>query len=351
MGLSLALYLTAAPEKNFDRPGLETLVALLAEKGLIPAEVRGSVAKGGRFTVRSVDELREQARAVKDGRLVRLASASEEFKGTIDVYEGNCSIDLYFDDELARRRADSLLSDAGEALRSFAADGDAAWRVRRSSGLSIRNFAYPRPRPARTLHVVDAAMLIDVVDERAHTSADEKKAVKTLREAKLPKGVRRTVSGPRIVLEWAADVTLADEEGLRERLAERERWLAQHLEGTLDPNWNEAGDIRSGFIGGQPHPPLTLYSPPLGVGYKAIHGAMPAAEIDEALQQAAGWISSGKVDEQTPVSDVIIIADSRKAAVALHPRMVKAGVRHVIYPDEDGTMWDPFPEGSWIETD
>jgi hypothetical protein len=349
VSLSLALYLKASLAKTFDRSELERIVAALAEHHLVPAELKGSVRKGGKFKTGSPADLGSHLAKLEDGKALEISTANEDFKGTVDVYEDRCAIDLYLLDDFVRRRQDALLADAGAALQSVAGEGERHWQAKGSSGLSIRNFSYPRPRPPLTPRVVDRGMLIDLVDERGAASDEEKKAHRALREAALPRGAKRTVSGPLTVIEWAPGVSLADEEAMRTRLAEREAWLAEHVGGARDPNWNEAGDVRSGFIGGTPHPALTLYSAPLGVGYKAIHGAAPAAEIESTLKEVAGWIAVGRVDDKTEVSDVVIIADSRESAVALHPRMVKAGVRHVVYPGDDDTMWDPFPDGEWIE--
>jgi len=142
---------------------------------------------------------------------------------------------------------------------------------------------------------------------------------------------------------------LADVEALRQRLAARERWLIREAGATPERDWNAAGDIKHGLIGGEPHSPLTLYSRALGIGYKAIHGTAPPAEIEATLRQVGRWIADRRVDDETELSDVVIIADSRTSAFALRARMDEAGVKHVVYADDGGHLWDPFPDGEWIE--
>lgn len=349
MDLSLCLRLAEATGDAFDREMLAQLFSSMGTHGLLAPRLDGSVRakRGGSFTVGSGDELAAAARNWPDRVPVWITTPAEDYEATFQLNGSRCEIDLFCYDRFIAPRADRLLAGVAAVLRALPA-GAEGWRVEYGT-LSMRNFSYPRLRPGRVPRVGGRGNLIDVFDLRTAASPDDQHAITAIRDNPLPETARRTVAGSRILVEWAADCTLADIATLRQRLTERERWLIREVGSTMESGWNATGDVKHGFLGGQPHPPLTLYSPALEIGYKAIHGGSPAAEIAATLRQVGQWIANRRVDDETEVSNVVIIADSRASALALRPRMVEAGVKHVVYVDDAGDFWDPFPHGEWIE--
>jgi hypothetical protein len=348
MDLSLSLYLTETARDVFDRQRLAELLRTLGSHGLLAPQLDVSVDQARSVMVGSADELARSAARWSDRVGILATTPDKDYEATVRLDGARCSIDLFFFAAFIAQRADRLLADVVAAVRESMTDAE-GWRVERYSALSARNVSYPRLRPARVPLVVARGCITDIVDVRMTTTPEERRAIIAIRDAPLPDGVRREVVGSKVLVEWAADCTLADVEMLAQRLAARDRWLIREAGSEQERDWNAAGDVRYGFVGGQPHPPLTLYQPALGVGYKAIHGGMPAAEIDATLRQVGRWIAAGRVDDDTEVSDVVIIADSRASALALRPRMDEAGVKHVVYADDQRQMWDPFPDGEWID--
>ncbi len=349
MDLSLSLDLTKKPPSAIEAGEVAKLLKAMA-KPLMPFPLHGKVEGGPAFDLDTLGDIAKVAGGWKPGPVVSLVGKDKDFEASIVFYEDYCTLEFFFFEAFVARHAARLVADCGQALRSTltALDPD-GWCVSWNSGLLVRNFDYPWPRPGRSVAGARRHRLIDVADPRAGASDEENEAAKTLGSATLPKGVDRETIGPIILIEWAPKLDLGDTEAVKRGLMDRERWLLKHLPSSLDPEWNKAGDLKSGFMGGEPHPLLTLFAPALGEGYKAIHGAAPAGEIDKTLEQVAGWIKAGRVDARTKVSDVTIIADSRKTAIALKSRMTAKGVAHVIYPDDDKVMWDPFPDGDWID--
>lgn len=349
MDLSLSLDLTKSPSSAIEAGDVAKLLKAMA-KPLMPFPLRGKVEGGQTFTLDALGDIAKVAGSWKPGPVVSLVAKEKDFEASIVFFEDYCTLEFFFFEAFVARHAARLVADCGQALRSTLTALDPKdWSASWNSGLLVRDFDYPWPRPVRSIVGARRHRLIDVADPRAGASDEENEAARTLGSATLPKAVDRATIGPIILLEWEPRLDLGDTEAVKRVLMDRERWLLKHLPSSLDPDWNKAGDLKSGFMGGKPHPLLTLYAPALGEGYKAIHGSASAAEVDRTLEQVAGWIKAGRVDAHTKVSDVSIIADSRETAIALKPRMIAAGVAHVIYPDADKQMWDPFPEGEWVD--
>jgi hypothetical protein len=214
------------------------------------------------------------------------------------------------------------------------------------SGLSVRSLDYASARPPRDYLVLDQSSLVDMLDPRAWKSPGEKEAGETLLSAELPAGVERKRSGPVTIICWANGTSLDQPDAVAEALARRDRWLGSHEIGSIAPNWNALGDVLSDPVGARPHSDLTLYSPVLETGYVAVHSATPAAGRDRALKAAAAKLKVGKADAESPLTNVVVIAENRDSALELKQEVERAGLKHIVYADDDH-FWDPFPDGNW----
>jgi hypothetical protein len=349
MGIALSLNLMSTSPGRFDRAELGRILKILAEHAAIPAVLSGSVARGGRFKAASPDALADLALDWPDGRLVQLGKPGAVFSGMIDVYEARCAIDLFLSSTYVEAASPDLMADLVRGFEAVASDGSAPWRVREHSGLTVRNFPYPRLRPPRQYPGLGEDALIDLADAREPGSPERAATIEALARKDLPLGAVRSTFGPMVLVDWAAGASLADVEAIRARLSARDAWLAQNAPSEIQQGWNEAGDVQHGLLGGQPSPPLTLYDPLSGVGYKAVHGAAPSGEVTATLRAAGAWRAAGKVENGPEISDLVIITDSRETALALRSRTLEAGLRRVVYAGEATTLWDPFPDGEWID--
>ena len=344
---SLSLRMTDLGAPRFRRTILARLIQSLHARQLLPPRFKVTVRPGRGSEVVSSAQLADLAAQWPEPVHVKLRATGDDDSGTVLCDGARIDLNLYHTAPTIEREADTLLARLFDALGAAAAMADDL-RFERYCCVSVRNLGYPRPRPLQVPLVVTPEALVDLIDRRTTFPPEERTALETIRSAALPEGATRHEHGPVTLINWAADCTFADVDRLRQRLAARDRWLMRVGASTIHPDWNAQGDARHGFIGGEPHPALTLFTPALGLGYKAIHSGQPPAEIEATLQSAARWIAEKRVDERTEVSNVIIIADSRDAALALKPRLDAAGVRSVVYPADDGSFWDPFPMGEWI---
>ena len=348
LSLSLALELIRLDGQPFDAATASQVLTLLDSKGIFPSRLKVSQRPGRLKKTIPPSELPALAAASPNPSELSLAAPNiDDFSGSVVLSAARCSINLFLPAEHLKKTAighEKLLT----ILRAIAALAT-SFRLDRDTGADVRGVNYPRKRPPRVPLMSAAAGLIDFFDERTAKTDDEKNVIPHLHQTPLPKGAGRYAEGPVLILDWLNGTSLEDTQALRQKLSLRHQWLIQFAGTKTEPNWNAQGDLKHGFIGGVPHQALTLFTPALGIGYKAVHSEEPNDEIEETLQSVAQWIKAKRVDNQTEVSDVFIIADSREAALTLHPKLKAAGIKHIIYPDDAGHFWDPFPEGDWLE--
>jgi hypothetical protein len=99
------------------------------------------------------------------------------------------------------------------------------------------------------------------------------------------------------------------------------------------------------------HPPLTFYDRGDRHGYKAIFATVDDARPDARrgdLEEAASWIAAGRLPDGTPVSGVSVIVPTREVALALRRKAGALGFTRLLYADDTGMLWNPFPPGKWI---
>ena len=128
---------------------------------------------------------------------------------------------------------------------------------------------------------------------------------------------------------------------------QREQFLQKRLRLPPQDGWNEAGDEKVWVHMFDPRPPLTLYAG--GAAFKTLavtkSGRVPRAEFD----QIAGWIAAGALPDGTSIEQMGLIVPSREAALAVARKAVAIGVSRIAYTDKEGTLWNPFPAGEWLE--
>jgi hypothetical protein len=255
--------------------------------------------------------------------------------------------------DLAARR-DTLLPRAIElvALAHRALAGR-AWLGAGSSvrvlGLDHAHVRPPREHPVIALGTLATLVDADYVADRDRRIPDENllRDFATLRAAELPADTAREEREGLLAIRWTLEPL--DAPTMSRACARSEEWLGRAL--VLPPlwGWNELGDQEIDVSELEPHPPLTLYDDGSERGYKTV-AATKTGQVRpaRALDQIAGWIRDGTLPDGSPVSEVVAIAPSRDAALAIRDRALKLGVSRVVYTDNDARLWDPFPPGDWI---
>lgn len=241
---------------------------------------------------------------------------------------------------------DAMIAFAAELRASDLADG-----VRLARGCSIRpaDEDYARPRPPRQLRGWDSGAIVAFVDREWYVDAiGEPGAAEELARilaAALPPGATREEHGAMVVFRFVRDLT--DPVAVAAARSAYQLWIEKLVPGDVAAGWNEAGDAQILIAAPERHPPLTFYDPTDQHGYKAIFAA-PDGEGLEELEQAASWIKAKRLPDGTPVSGVSVIVPTREAAIALRERAGALGFYRLLYADNNGQLWNPFPAGHWI---
>ena len=212
--------------------------------------------------------------------------------------------------------------------------------------MSDSGFAYPRPRPPVTHRRYEVSSVLDFVDKRFHESEHERarpEDATRLATTATPKRVARTDRDGLLSMRWIDGCD--DERALAVASGHHEMWIASALACDPDEEWNEHGDQLVEPHSRSRRAPFTFFDPEEKVGYKAIvvdAKGKPDPEIWKEM--TAALASRGK-----SVEAIRLVAPVRKSAIAIADRARKAGFDAVVYPDDDDQLWNPTPEGWWIE--
>jgi hypothetical protein len=232
-----------------------------------------------------------------------------------------------------------------EALVAFAKAEAAQVRFGGYSGLSVRNLGFARQRPPRDYLVAGQTRLIDIVDMQVVRQGDTAAAAHIFSKAELPAGVERMLVDGIAIVEWSAGARRDDAAMLAERLSVRDRWLVRQKVGRPAEGWNENGDAIADPLGTRPEEGLTLYSPSLGIGYLAVHSGTSPAERKSALAAAERMRTEGKTRSGATLAELVLVADTRAAAVELRADAAKFGLKRVVYVTTS-IFWIPFPRAT-----
>lgn len=211
-------------------------------------------------------------------------------------------------------------------------------------------FAYPRARPPRRHPSLQLGSVLDLFDLAFHRSQHADAAqdgVDALLGAELPSFVHRDEADDLVALRWVDDP--GDEEQLGRGAAAHAQWMSAQLPTRVEGGYNAVGD-RAEDLPGDEHQvePLTLYSPSAELGYKAVLVLPDGAVEAHAWTTACQVLAAGQLADGELVRELRLITPTRAHALALAPRAKAQGFAAVLYPDDDGQLWDPDPPGAWL---
>ena len=338
-----------------DPPALAAVLRAFDRAGLWLDVWHLGGARGAPQRVSSLEALLERAARWKQQSYTLYADPSADRGAThltIDLRADALTCSLYVRGaELEARRA-TLIDQCVQAV------ADARSALRGSASLDplscafALDFDYPRPRPVRTaapwrfgafLQFVDADLLAALPPGAEALRRD----IERLLATSLPPVASREDRDALAAIRWAPD--LLNDERVARGCAAQERWLAEAISAPLAPGWNAAGDAVQPTFNLERRPPLTFYDPSARRGFKAVAATADGPLDDELLEEIAGWRRAGRLPDGTPLTDVLLIAPRRAAALALRARVRALGLGRVLYVDNDGTLWDPAPPGTWAD--
>jgi hypothetical protein len=328
-----------------------SFLAACRNAGLIEAHMAGTVDPGKCFRAEAPNALIARVGTLDNGMTLSAADRRPMREMTIDLFANRLACDLFFFEAFLAGQDAAFMDRPRSAFALIAELAREDWTVA-YGGLGVRNARTALSDVPLIPVLLLQPALSDLLDSRAMKDAPQRAAGKLIAEATLPAPAVRRAFGDVLILDWSAGLAPADSGAVRERLARRARWVVETIGGVPDPNRNANGDFRHVAIDARPRPPLlTLYSASGGIGYKAVHSAMGAETIDSTLAQAAEWQAARRVDPDTPVTEIVVIADSRPGALALREAMRRHGIARAVYPVEADKLWELAIDGGLSQVD
>ena len=175
----------------------------------------------------------------------------------------------------------------------------------------------------------------------------KREEVETLLSLDLPDWVDRRDKDDLVILRWVD--RFDDEDHIRERLTKTHLWLVEHLDPPIHLNYTEQGDRRSNPSDRIESERLTFYAPLVRHGYKATICREDGSVDEQLFEEMESWIEAGETPEGEELHALHLVLPSRDAALRIREGADELGVEKVLYMDNDGDLWDPFPEGEWLD--
>ena len=334
-------------------PSYLRLVLQSLEKAGLWREFSYYGSEGGkRHKINSLDDLLKASTAfkAKTYSLVNQDVETPSARLELDFKTGALTLHLIFDPIFLKHYQENLLSHLIDVVCHIHDALGAKALMGPLINVEIIGTVYPRVRPPRFLRRFVFGTIANIISQRFHAQhpLGAPEEVKKILAAPVPNEVQRVTHGDLVIFRWAEDVR--DERYLAQRRSQQEQWLVNVLDPPLDDSYNAAGDYRATPIGATgPNAPLTWYDAARKSGYKAVV-VFPDGGVDEELfTEMTNWIRQHRLPDGRELQVLYLIAQSRSAALLIHERAIRMGIKAVYYSDNQGQLWDPFPPGPWIE--
>ena len=86
-------------------------------------------------------------------------------------------------------------------------------------------------------------------------------------------------------------------------------------------------------------------------GYKAVVVYPDGSVNDELVSEMQSWISAGQLPNGKPLEDLSLILPTRESCLQVVDRAKSIGVFQVLYSNDEGKLFNPFPLGMWRDGD
>jgi hypothetical protein len=216
------------------------------------------------------------------------------------------------------------------------------------SSISLPEIDYARRRPPKRWRAFDPWGIVDFIRLSQVDFPDAEKITNNLCYGTLPEGVvREIMNQDMVIIDWT-NLAMADK-SIDKTLSNRSEWFYTNSEFERDTSFNEWGDLRVDVFDNKKTSDLTFYDRMTESGYKAI-GFDPANgfyEIDK-LQKLNKLLRKKKTSEGLPILNVYVIVAKREFAISLKAEIDNYNLSGILYADDDGQLWNPFPDGLWL---
>ncbi len=334
-----------------ERERIEALVEAILESPLF-ASIAGGSFDGGPFA------------AVAPGKLAKKIASGKEVIARLQDQASNRTLLVGLD--LYPERAEVRLMVTGPALAANAAGAiDELIAVAKRCVAALRGAAglsdgyvqadyqgssldYPRPRPPREAPRYPARSIVTLLDPAFHATPArfaKPEQLKALLTPAPPAPAKMTKDDGLVVVRWTSTL---DDAALKAGASAHAQWVADRLAPDIVDGFNEHGDQRDARAeGSKGRGKLTFYDAESEVGYKAVLVLPDGTPEERGWKEATKVAKAGALPDGTPVAAVRVIVPLRHHAFEIAAQARAAGIDGVLYPDDDGDLWNPDPPGAW----
>jgi hypothetical protein len=204
---------------------------------------------------------------------------------------------------------------------------------------------YPHLRPLRNDYDWKFGHLIDAVDPVCGEQFPGlRNEVEKIVSASAPQAVKRIQQDSLVIFCWVDN--LLDDAVVSQGCKIQERFLIETIAPPILGSLNALGDLQIS-VNTVAHDPLTAYDASKQIGYCALIADNDGGVNGKEWGEISEWAKTGQLPDGTMLSEVRIIVPYRSAAIALYDRAKANGIAKVLYVDEKGAWWDPFPLDIW----
>jgi hypothetical protein len=217
------------------------------------------------------------------------------------------------------------------------------------SSIALPEIDYRKPRPAKRWRKFDPWGIVDFIKPSQVDFPDAKLITHKLTSGALPKGVvRHKIDEDMIAVDWSKMVL--PELGVDRLLSQRSVWYSQNSEFEKDSDYNEAGDLRVDVFQNKKANDLTFYDAMTQTGFRAI-GFDPKSQSyeEDKVKKLEAMLKKGKTSEGFPLLKAYVVVSKREFALHLKSALEGRQLAGVLYADDAGQLWNPFPEGLWLD--
>lgn len=217
------------------------------------------------------------------------------------------------------------------------------------STICLPDREFPQTRPPRLWRKFNPTGVIDVINPNKVDSDDIKPLIMAIEEGNLPVGINKTkIDNNLILIDWL-EVEKA-EGNIDDTISIRCRWIYDHSDFLQRSNYNSIGDKLVTILDKIKTPYFTFYSRFAKVAYQVYVPDPNTNIIDrESLNKLINWLEKGQSPDGFEITKIDLIFPTREDAIHYKPEVERFGFSTVLYPDNKGNLWDPFPKGLWLD--
>lgn len=218
------------------------------------------------------------------------------------------------------------------------------------SGVRVLETHFKRPRPPRNIGKLPSDAVLDVINTKISDPPLQLDRIIEAYQTVLPNYVSIQSFNHYLIINWIANksVNCKSIESVESVMTDRLIWYYNQCDFSISGMYNEQGDSLKVLHNPIEHLFYTYYISFDNTAYKALVPYSERLVEDDLITSMIFDLKQRKCSDGKILSAVSLILPSRELAIKYHDEALKLGFNCTIYPDNQGNLWNPFPEGNWI---